>query len=116
MMNKTLIAAAAATAIGFAGMASAETYITLQPEMMQSDQVTLTTVVADADGYVAIYDYRLGEPGDLLGTAPIVAGANSNVIVTFETPVNFDVLAVVYNGEVTTPDMAAFTEEVMIEN
>ncbi len=116
MFNTTKIALTAiALSVAAAGSVSADSYITLQQEMMTNDQVTISTVTADVDGYVAVYDYRLGEFGDLLGSAKINAGANSDVIVSFDTPVNGDVMAVIFAGDVTSPDLNVFQELIVIE-
>lgn len=50
-------------------------------------------------------DYSRGEFGDLLGTTPLNAGVNSDVMVMLYTNTASTIAAVIYEGEELTPDM-----------
>lgn len=113
MFNKTNIAAAAvATLVATAGVATAENYFGLTMDRDEgASTITLPLVRAEADGFVAIYDYNTGEVGELLGQEMINAGANADVKVNLGEGLYNDIIAVIYAGDVTTPaDSVAWTE------
>ncbi|SFB18077.1 hypothetical protein SAMN05421688_3462 [Poseidonocella pacifica] len=99
-MSKFLTAAAFALTAGTATIASAASnYVTTVDEpQFESTYVNLDVVRADSDAIVTIYDYRLGEQGAVLGTAPVQAGANGNVKVNLNDKIKGDVLAVISSG------------------
>lgn len=47
------------------------------------DQVVITTVVAAADGFVAVYADASGAPGELLGASFVRIGTNGDVVESF---------------------------------
>lgn len=114
MFNKTLVSAAAiATLLGSA--AAAESYFGYEGQQEQDTTIELGEVVSDGDGMVVIYDYTGGEFGDVLGEEPVNQGANADVRVQLGTEPSGDVAAVLYLGEMTTPDDAAAWIEIDVE-
>ncbi len=111
---KTIVAATAIT-LGLAMSANANSYIGLTMQMDNDQQITLSNVTADAAGFVAIYEFRLGEIGELLGSAPINEGANSEVIINLDKRPQGDVMAVLYAGDITDPMSSVYRTEVMID-
>ncbi|QQA44558.1 hypothetical protein [Pelagovum pacificum] len=118
MRTNILIASAAIAALGTAAAADSYfTYIDNEPQQADST-IELGEVVADADGTVVIYEYNGGEFGEMLGSTPVAAGANSDVEVNVGTAPQVDVAAVLYIGEMTdmmTPDTAAAWVEIDLE-
>jgi len=78
-----------------------------QTTVADDDSITIDLVRASDAGVLAIYDYSSGEFGDLLGMTELNAGVNDDVVVTLETNTADQLAAVIYAGDVTTPDMAA---------
>ncbi|EAR52186.1 hypothetical protein OG2516_02079 [Oceanicola granulosus HTCC2516] len=113
MTNKSLIALTAAAGL-FGTVAAADSYFTyIDNAPQQADAVIeLGEVVADSAGTVVIYDYNGGEFGEILGSVEVGAGANTDVEVNVGARPLFDVAAVLYLGEPTTPDMAAAWVEI----
>lgn len=97
-MKTSFTALAAAAFVAVAGSAAVASPVILQGDASDTSYVELGLVRADAATTVEIYDYHAGEKGELLGSAPIHAGANQNVKVRLgETPSN-DVIAVLSDG------------------
>lgn len=82
-------------------LASADESYFVCTEMIESGTIVdLGLVRAEADGVVEVYDYRLGERGDLLGQVDVNQGANEDVRVRTQTQVTGNVLAELkVNGE-----------------
>lgn len=93
MTFKTIAIAATAAALT-ATTAAADSFFSYAGQLDRSSTLDLGVVAADADGVVEIYDYRTGEPGALLGTEEVNAGANHNVRVAVGIPPYADVIAV----------------------
>ena len=71
--------AAAAATIALAGStAFAQDYFTLQDKIDDQNVVTIDSVTSSMDGMLVAFDYTGGEVGEMLGSAPIVAGANQD--------------------------------------
>lgn len=90
-----VLALSAAALAGTASLAAASSnYFSFKEVADASSTIDLGTVRAESDGIVEIYELRGGERGALLGTAPVMAGANSDVRVNVSVPPLFDVVAV----------------------
>lgn len=110
-MKNIMKTAAFAASVGMAATAlTAETYFGLQNVVMDDNSITIDLIVAEMDGNVAIYDFSGGGIGELLGSSSINMGANDDVVVNLGENIEGPrVLAVVYEGDITTPDMGAAT-------
>ncbi len=105
-MTNLMKSTALIAALSLGTVAAAEGNFGFQTLVQDDSSITISLVRTTAAGVLAIYDYSGGEFGDLLGTADLNAGANSDVNVTLD-PNNTTLLAaLIYEGEVTTPDMA----------
>jgi len=95
MKTLQILALSAAALAGTASLAAASSnYFSFKEVADAASTIDLGTVRAEADGIVEIYELRGGERGALLGTAPVMAGANGDVRVNLGTPPLFDVVAV----------------------
>lgn len=102
MFKKSILALAAALTLGSAISASAFTAFFAEQQTQQaSDFVTLGDFNAPGAGTVEIFDYRLGTMGDLLGTANVTEGANSDVRIELSTKPEGNVVAVLKVGDET---------------
>lgn len=63
-------------------------------DLDSANTLDLSTVRAEANGTVEIYDFRAGEQRELLGSTEVFAGANSDVRVEVQVATMFEVLAV----------------------
>ena len=100
-MSIKSIALAAATVAATASAASADNYFGFKGVLDAGSALELGLVRAEGDGIVEVYDYRLGEPGALLGTEMVNAGANSDVRVKVGIAPRNDVIALLkVDGEV----------------
>lgn len=88
---------------------AASAYDTFGTQMIvdDNDSITVDLVRASEAGVLAVYDYSKGEFGELLGTADLNAGANTDVNVPLELNNAQTVAAVIYSGEITSPEMGA---------
>ncbi len=111
-MTRTSLALALAAVLGPATLASAETsYFALTPRLERSTVIDLGTVRAEGAGIVNVYLREGGQPGRLLGSVPVTAGANMDVRVPLSAAPTRDVIAeLVVNGQIVatrTYDVAA---------
>ena len=90
-LKSLILAGTAAAAIAAAGGASAATGFGVQRTVSDADTITLNLVAAPADGIVEVFAAGSGE---LLGTAPVNAGANADVQVNVGAGFKHDVIAV----------------------
>ncbi|GGL52404.1 hypothetical protein [Wenxinia marina] len=100
-MTRILALALAAT-VGTATLAAADTsYVAIQPAQNASTNLELNLVTSATDATLLIQNLN----GTLLGSAPLTAGANTNVKVSLDrTPVT-DVIAVIEaDGQVLSQD------------
>ncbi|WP_373634833.1 hypothetical protein [Yoonia sp. SS1-5] len=102
-MKTTAIVAA----LGMGSAAVAEANFGLQATVEDDSTITLDLVRTSESGILAIYDYSKGEFGDLIGTASLDAGVNTDVKVSLDPNGAQDVAAVIYEGELTTPSEAS---------
>jgi hypothetical protein len=58
--------------------------ISANDQFVSNGTVTVASVVAQADGWLAMHSDNEGRPGPVLGTAAVTAGANANVVVTLD--------------------------------
>lgn len=103
---KTVLAAAVVTLAGSAAFAGTN-YIKPGYAQNTNSGVTLELVRADSAGVIYAYDARDGVEGKVLGSAPVKAGANTDVRIDFRTPALKDVLTVLYTGDTTMPAASA---------
>nr|WP_321511493.1 hypothetical protein [uncultured Celeribacter sp.] len=103
---KTLTAAAIVAVAGSAAFAGPN-YIMPGEAQNLNSSVTLDLVRADANATVDVYDFHGGERGALLGSAPVKAGANTDVYVPLSRPASKDAVAVLMQAgsEVATVDL-----------
>ncbi|AJE45488.1 hypothetical protein [Celeribacter indicus] len=94
---KTLFAAAIVAVAGSAAFAGPN-YIRAGEAQSLGKVVNLDIVRADTASTVNIYDFHAGQRGELLGSAHVTAGANSDVKVHLTRPAFRDTLAVLSNG------------------
>ncbi len=100
MSTLKTLAIAAATVAATASIASANNAFPFGEHFDQTDVFELSTVTASGAGEVAIYDFRHGERGALLGTEEVRAGVNTNVKIDLGLPAAYDVVAVLsVNGQ-----------------
>lgn len=86
--------------------ASAESYFTCMNPLEQDALLELGTITSDGPGVVEVYDYHLGQRGDLLGTVDVNEGANADVRMNIGMPPLGDVLAVLtIDGEVAATNV-----------
>lgn len=97
-MSIKTIAFAAATVAALGTVASAESYFELGENLNANSVLDLGLVRAQNDGVVEIYTNNGGELGNLIGTANVHAGANSDVRVNVGTAPNQDVIALLKVG------------------
>lgn len=99
MFAKSIALAAAAVALT-ATTASANAFGIGESQPSKS-VVELELVIADAPGTVEVYEYSFGQPGELLGTTEVMAGANADVRVNVGNSIKHDIVAVLrVDGEV----------------
>lgn len=106
MTNLKTLIIAAATVAATATTASAYNAFPFGETFEQTDTLELDFVRAEAAGTVAVYDFKNGVRGDLLGSEDVRAGVNSNVKVDLGLGANHDILAVltVNGAEVLVED------------
>jgi hypothetical protein len=98
-MNRSIAALSLVTLAASAGMAAADTsYLPIPTPYDGSSTVDFDFVRADGAGVVEIYTYNAGQQGDLIGSAPVVAGANDNLRVDVGIGTQLDLIAVLRVG------------------
>ncbi len=99
MTIKTLIAAAAATAM-IATTASANSFSFNEMDLAGST-AELGQISVDGNASVSLYDYHRGEQGALLGSTDLADGANFDVRVKLgKRPINDVVAVLTVDGQV----------------
>ena len=93
-------------ALGMGTTAAADGWFGLQETVDDNSSITLDLVRTDAEGFVAIYDYTTGEFGEMLGMAPLNAGANADVNVPLDLNTAQTLAAVIFQGEIGDPAVA----------
>ena len=78
--------ATAAALIAVAGTAASADYFFLQDKINDQNVVTIDGVTSSMAGNLVAFDYTGGEIGDMLGSAPIAMGANSDVQLNLGAP------------------------------
>ncbi|WP_341366516.1 hypothetical protein [Yoonia sp. BS5-3] len=106
-MNTLMKTTAIIAALGLGTVAAAEATFGLQNTVDDDGLITIELVTTPQDGILAIYDYSTGEFGELLGTADLHAGANTDVKVSLDPSGAVDIAAVVYEGDLQEPTMAS---------
>lgn len=105
-MYRSLLSIGFLAALSIGSPASADSYFTCMNPLPKDSVLDLGTITSDGEGVVEVYDYRLGERGDLLGTVDVNQGANADVRLNIGTPPPGDVLAVLnVNGEVVASNV-----------
>jgi hypothetical protein len=107
MTTLKILAFAAAALTGTAGLAAtSDNYFSLMQTADANSTIDLGLVRAEGAGIVEIFELRGGEPGTLLGTEAVTAGANSDVRVSLGVPPLYDVLAVLtVNGRIVAENV-----------
>lgn len=106
-MKMFMKAAAITATLGLATAASAAGMFGYQTTVSDDNSITIDLVNAAADGELVVYDYTGGEFGDVLGTAPLTSGANTEIVVTLSNNIAQDLAAVIYEGAMTEPTQAS---------
>ena len=112
-MYKTSLAIGlvAAMTLGSAAFAD-ESYFTCMNPLPKDASLELGGITSEGDGIVEVYDYRLGEQGDLLGTVEVNQGANTDVRLNIGMPPLGDMLAVLkVNGEIVATNVYDVCDE-----
>jgi hypothetical protein len=91
---KTLAAASIIAATSTAAFASGSDHIFLGSGQDVTTQVELDLVRASSAGTVDIYSFHKGVQGELLGSAAVRAGANTNLNIDLDKSATTDVIAV----------------------
>lgn len=78
-MYKHLLTTGLLAAMTVGSAASAESYFACMGPIPQQGVLELGSITSDGDGTVDVYDYRLGEQGNLLGSIDVQEGANMDV-------------------------------------
>jgi hypothetical protein len=114
---KNLVTAAALT-FTLAGAAQAQDMFAFMGNQDEGTSVIIIEPLsATADGFVAIYDYRTGVAGDLLGVASVREGANNQTRVQIGRGVRDDVIAYLFAGnDFTDPSKALDSVKIDIED
>lgn len=94
-------------ALGTGTTAAADAWFGSQSIVEDDSSIVLDLVRTDEAGIVAIYDFTGGEFGEILGTASLNAGANNDVNVPLDLNNAQTLAAVIYQGDVSEPTMAA---------
>lgn len=85
-------------AMSLGSAASAESYFTCMNPLESKPVLELGEITSDGNGVVEVYDFRLGEQGEMLGTVDVNQGANADVRLNVGMPPLGDVLAVLTIG------------------
>lgn len=103
-MNTMMKTAALTAALTLGATAVAANNFGFQTTVDDSNSIELNLVNADADGFVVVYDYNGGTFGEIIGQAPVTAGANADLLIQLDGAATAEDLAVVlYAGPITTP-------------
>lgn len=116
-MNTLIKAAAIAVTTAFiGGTATAQSAFGVQEATMGDQTLTINLVVADDAGTVAIYEYSGGTLGEMIGTAPVNAGANADVEIALDrSPSGPRVVALLFEGDAGDMDPMIATARVQID-
>lgn len=106
-MTNIMKTTAIAAALSIGTMAAADASFGFQTIVEEDSSITLDLVRTPTEGVVAIYDYSTGEFGELLGTSPLNAGANADVLVQLDVNTASTLAAVIYEGDLQDPTMAS---------
>ena len=58
--------------------------VSVGEQKLVDDSVTISSVIAEEDGWVVIHADNEGKPGTVLGNAPVDKGTNENIVVTID--------------------------------
>jgi hypothetical protein len=104
-LRAQLLLIALGTTVFLANAANAATNYIIVRGNIDTSYADLDLVRAESDGEVVIHDYRRGQIGEVLGSAPVHAGANADVRVRFGVQPRGDVIAILvdqFGTEVTS--------------
>ena len=100
------IAVGGIVAVSLTSGASAESYFVCMGSVPAKSVLDLGLITSEGDGVVEIYDYRLGEKGEMLGTIDVHEGANPDVRFDIGMPPRGDLLALLtVDGEVVASNV-----------
>ena len=105
-MYKHSLAIGLLAAMSIGSTAFADSYFTCMNPLPKEAMLELGTITSDGAGVVEVYDYHLGQQGDLLGTINVDQGANSDVRLNIGMPPLGDMLAVLtVEGEIVATNV-----------
>jgi hypothetical protein len=111
-MYKHSLAIGLLAAMSIGSAVSAESYFTCMSPLANDSNLDLGTITSEGPGVVEVFDYRLGEQGELLGTVDVNQGANSDVRLNIGMPPPGDMLAVLtVSGEVVASNVYDVCDE-----
>lgn len=113
-MNTILKNAALAAALVLGATSVTADNFGFQTQVDDDGAIMINLIRATEPG-VVVYDFTGGEIGDQLGMADVNAGANADVRVNLDNSTAKQVVAIVYAGEATTPDMGVAMMEFDVE-
>lgn len=92
---------ASALALAFAAPVAAQDMFAVMSmdEDRGTSRIDIEPFNASGDGFIALYDYRGGVTGELLGVASFVEGANATTNVTVGRGLRNDVIALMFIGD-----------------
>ncbi|MEL6840184.1 MAG: hypothetical protein AAFP85_12895 [Pseudomonadota bacterium] len=103
MAYKSLMLAAGIALAPMAALADFD-HIFIDSVQSTSSPINVDLVRSSGDGIIAVYQMRAGEPTRLLGTSPVVAGANADVKVQLSGGHGGNVMVALHAGsDVTGP-------------
>ncbi|MEO0916597.1 MAG: hypothetical protein AAFY31_06390 [Pseudomonadota bacterium] len=101
MFRTTKFVALTCAALMLSPAAFSDTYFGYGTTLDEGSPIELGLITSDAAAVVEVYEMRGSEPGTLLGSEEIHAGANADVRVDTGMPVRNDILAVIrINGQI----------------
>lgn len=106
-MTNIMKSTALAAALSIGTVAAADATFGFQTTVEDDSSIMIDLVRTPSEGVVAVYDYSTGEFGDLLGSAPLNAGANIDVLVQLDVSTAQTLAAVIYEGDLQDPTMAS---------
>lgn len=108
--NSLAIGLLAAMTLGSA--VSAESYFSCMSPLPKEASLELGTITSEGAGVVEVYDYRLGQQGEMLGAVEVSEGANADVRMDISMRPQGDVLALLkVDGEVVATNVYDVCDE-----
>jgi len=112
---KKIASLAAVAALTAAPAFAQDMFAVMDDSVGNASSILIEPLTATGDGFIAVYDYHLGEVGDLLGAASVSEGANTHTRIQLGRVLNRDLIALLYIGEIGNPDDAVDSIEIDVE-